>query len=326
MTRLISNSEMQSFKWCRRQWWLNHFRGLELARPSLTGHRQTGTRGHAALAAWYQPEGLPRTDPREALELQMREEYETWLAGLPPDVDPDVLAGQVKDWQSDADLVRAMIEGYVQWVEETGADSDYEVVAPELPLKLLLLDEEETGDDVYLVGRLDAVLRRIHDGVLLFMDHKLLGGFPSATELRANEQMLTYELLLEGQDDDDLPDHVVGAVFNMLRRVKRTSRAKPPFYHREEIVHNQHERDAFRERLLGTVTQVLLAEELLNAGENPLRVVYPSPDSSCSWRCDYALVCPMFDDGSRAEDFLASWYRPKPVDDRYTDLNLEEPA
>lgn len=313
--RLISNSEAQSFKRCRRRWWLDHYRGLELARTGLTGHRQTGTRAHLALAAWYQPEGLPRTDPREALEALLRAEVDAWLVQQAGQ-DEEVVAGQLKAFEADADLVRAMIEGYVQWLEETGADSDLEVVAPERALKLQL----DVEDDVWLVGRLDVIVRRVHDQVLRFCDHKTVGGFPPATELRRNEQMLTYELLLDGQDDDEYEGPVLGAIFNMLRKVKRTSRAKPPFYHREDVDHNHHELEAFKERLIGTVSQILLAEELLNEGVNPLRVVYPTPDSTCSWQCDYAAVCPMFDDGSRAEDMLQIYYRPKSPDDRYEDL------
>lgn len=315
MTRLISNSEQRTFKRCRRRWWLEFYRGLEFRAASLTGHRQTGTRVHAALEAWYRPEGQSRTDPQEALESLLKTEVEEWLASQTGQ-DEDVLADQIRAWQADADLVRAMVEGYVQWLEETGADADYEVVAPERSLKLLL-DEE---DDVYLVGRLDVIVRRVHDGVLRFFDHKTLGGFPTPTELRRDEQMLTYELLLQGQDEDE---PVTGAVFNMLRKVKRTARAKPPFYKREDIQHNHHELAAFRQRILGTVTQILLAEELLDEGVNPLRVVYPTPEATCSWQCDFAHVCPMFDDGSRAEDLLAVMYQPKPPNDRYEDLVVE---
>lgn len=316
--RLISHAETACFKRCRREWWLSHYRRLELARMGLTGHRQTGTRTHLALAAWYQPDGQSRTDPREALEAILRAEVETWLSQQ-TDQPEEVVAGQLKAFESDADLVRAMIEGYVQWLEETGADSDLEVIAPERALKLQLDDE----DDVWLVGRLDAVVRRVHDEVLRFIDHKTVGGFVDQLQLRRDEQMLTYETLLNGQDDAEYAGRVQGAIFNMLRKVKRTSRAKPPFFHREETTHNHHELEAFKERLIGTVSQILLAEELLNDGANPLRVAYPTPTRDCSWRCDHFAVCSMFDDGSRAEDLLQVYYRQKAPDDRYEDLTEE---
>jgi len=36
--------------------------------------------------------------------------------------------------------------------------------------------------------------------------------------------------------------------------------------------------------------------------------VWPMPTRDCSWQCDYYHVCTMLDDGSRAEDMLATTF------------------
>jgi hypothetical protein len=61
-------------------------------------------------------------------------------------------------------------------------------------------------------------------------------------------------------------------------------------------------------------------EQRLDAGENHLDVVPPSPSDDCSWKCDFHLVCPMFDNGSRAEDMLTAHYRKGNPWSRYDQL------
>ena len=40
----------------------------------------------------------------------------------------------------------------------------------------------------------------------------------------------------------------------------------------------------------------------------PYRVAYPTPRDTCTWDCDFFLVCPLFDDGSRVEDMIDRYY------------------
>ena len=54
----LSNSELQTFKDCRRRWWLNYYRRLQPKQKDMTGALALGTRIHAALDAHY-AQGTP---------------------------------------------------------------------------------------------------------------------------------------------------------------------------------------------------------------------------------------------------------------------------
>jgi hypothetical protein len=202
-----------------------------------------------------------------------------------------------------------MVEGYVQWMQEQGDDANLRVIAPETELSALV-EGEVAGEHVAFRarGKLDVRLRRVTDGVHLFEDHKTVGNFADRVKvLRQDPQMLHYHLLefLNAAEGDTRCD---GALYNMLRRVKRTAKAKPPFYERVEVHHNTIEIESYRRRLLGAARDIMRAQRELDAGADPLTVAYPNPTGDCSWDCDFYAVCHMFDDGSRVEDALTALY------------------
>lgn len=302
---------MSTFRDCRRRWWLGTYRRLRPRARKLTGPAPIGTRVHQSLAPWYVPDGESRVDPRETLELIITEDRAELLASLGED---EIANGMtVKDFEKENDLVRAMIEGYVEWLEETGIDSDYRVVGSERAV------EHQFADGLSIAGRIDTLLERISDGAHLGMDHKT-GDFGNLVKmLPMEEQMLLYEILrrvnTDGRSD--------GMLFNMLRKVKRTSTAKPPFYHRVEIRFNQHRLESAWYRVMAIINDILAVTARLDSGESHLTVAYPRPNKDCSWKCEFFPVCPMFDDGSRAEDMIQSLYVVGDPLDRYPDLTGE---
>jgi hypothetical protein len=154
----------------------------------------------------------------------------------------------------------------------------------------------------------DAQVERDIDGVREFIDHKSVGDFDRATKfLKMRNQMLHYHLIhwLASEEGEKRCD---GALYNMLRRVKRTAKAKPPFYLRKSVPHSELQLRAYKARLLGEARGMARAEKMLDAGVPHHQAVPPSPSDDCSWKCEFAAVCPMFDDGSRAEDMLQVVY------------------
>jgi hypothetical protein len=298
--RRFSNSEIQSWKRCRRQWWLAWARGLQLKHVSPIGALAIGGRIHEALASWYVPEGQPRIDPREALELLLVRDLQAVanVAMIPEDR---------KKFDSEADLQRIMLEGYIQWLEETGADQDYDVVAPESYVEAELHHSlSDTWDMLILIiGRLDVELMHRVTGARLFLDHKTTADIKTSIKnLRMNPQMRNYRLLIELTNPGDRP--VMGAIYSMLRKVKRTVRANPPFYHREYLTFNPLELDAFKKQLYGTIHEILQAEVILNSMKQDHNFIVPPTVGDHCNRCVFQRECPMFDDGSRVEDALAS--------------------
>lgn len=318
MTRRISNSEIQTFKDCRRKWWLAWYRGLRAKRESPVGALRSGGRVHRALEVLYVPEGEVAGNPLAQLAEVANEElraYEETCAEWNERPDPEV----IKQFHKDLDLERAMVEGYLEWLEDSGVDSEIIVVAPEQELAVPARSVSEFfPEDVDLIGKLDVRVKRVSDGQRLFMDHKTAASLDKATKgLRQNEQMLYYHILELHQIAESDDARCVGALYNMLKKVKRTARATPPFYRRELITHNDDELEHFKTRLLGVIDEMMHVESLLAAGLTHQYVAFPRPTADCDWKCEFHQVCPMFDDGSRAEDMLADRFEERNPLDRY---------
>lgn len=304
--RLVSNSEVQTFLRCRRKWWLAWYLGLRPKLESPTGVRAIGDRVHRALAKWYVTEDSERTDSRDALEEEIITDWHLLVDhyGGTSEVPP----GVATDFHKDADLERAMISGYVQWLEETGADANIRTLASERYIQVRFPVTGETLP-VYLIGKLDARVQRVSDDVKLFIDHKTVGDFIRKTRtLHMDPQMLHYHLIefLSLEDSDERCD---GALYNMLRRVKRTAKANPPFYQRTEVRHNYHELQSYTLKLQGIISDMLITEQALTASmAHPSTLAYPHPTGDCSWDCDFINVCPLFDDGSRVGDMIREYF------------------
>lgn len=303
--RLFSNSEFKTFKRCRRKWYFGYYRALTAYEP-WTGPLAVGTRMHVALAAMYDPVN-PR-DPIESMEQLI--EMDRAKNEDPSDEDEKV-------FNKEADLCRAMIEGYVEWLAETGADEFYEPLGAEELVEAEFPIDDAEGVPVHIVGRLDQKIRRLDDGALMFLDHKTCQTF-KVPWLELDEQMLMYHLLQKLMHPEE--EHVAGGVYNMLRKVKRTATAKPPFYERLVITHNEEELRNYWVRVTGMVLDMLDVERKLNEGADHRFVAYPNPTRDCNWDCEFFNACALTDDGSHVEELLSAYRVIDAYERRYSDV------
>jgi hypothetical protein len=185
------------------------------------------------------------------------------------------------DLDSEAELGRIMLEGYLQWVEDNGIDSDLEMTSTEEIISMPMFNGE-----VELQGKLDMRVRRKSDGVRMFRDFKTVGGSLSEFSNLAhmNEQVLTY-MLLEATKADE-KHRSDGGIFTMLKKVKRSATAKPPFYDQFEVRHNVYTLRAFWQRLHGVVSDLIRTKDALDNGESHFAVAYPRPNRDCKWKCE----------------------------------------
>ena len=314
--RYFTNSELQTFKRCRRKWWFAYWLKITPIREELTGVRGLGTRLHAALRVCYRPGGTT-----EAALLALEEgiaEDAAKLAAIGAHSD-DVIA-----LEKDAELARIMLTGYFEWAAEEGIDVGLTIIADEAevdaPFPMLT-----NAAPIHLLGRLDVRVKRDWDDARMFIDHKSVGSFAQATaNLHMNEQMQMYQLLeILEQTARGVPfaeaERCDGGIYNMMRRVKRTARAKPPFYAREEVRHNVTELRSFYARVHYTIREILSLEERLwqTPPDEQSRVAYPTPAHDCTYSCDFYNVCPMHDDGSRADEFTQVYFKNYDPLDRY---------
>jgi hypothetical protein len=285
----LSNSEIQTFKDCRRRWWLTYYRRLQPKYKDATGALALGTRVHAALDEYY-TNGTPLLKAHADI---LNAEKEILLQDF----------RDVSELEKEGELGHIMLEGYLQWNEENGIDADLEMISTEETIVMPMFNGE-----VELQGKLDMRVRRKADGVRMFRDFKTVGGSLSdfANLAPMNEQILTYMILEQSKDKDG--ERSDGGIFTMLKKVRRSAAARPPFYDQIEVRHNIFTLRSFWDRLHGTVTDLMRVRTALDKGEQPSFHAYPSPSRDCKWKCKFYSVCTLVDDGSAAEQAISEMF------------------
>lgn len=220
-------------------------------------------------------------------------------------IDREIMAGggrDLTDFDNEADLGRIMLEGYLQWVAEEGIDSDVDIVSSEQKLIAPMLQGR-----VNLTAKVDQRVKRKSDNVRLFRDFKTAASFSDIEQTaHLNEQLLTYLLIEYLQKDEQ--ERCDGGVFVMLRKVKRTANARPPFYDYVEVRHNVFTMRNFWSRINGELQDMINVRDALDAGVDHHVVAYPRPSRDCTWSCIFYPICPMMDDGSAVEQAILDQY------------------
>lgn len=298
----ISQSEMNTWARDPRKWFVLYYLGYAPAAESATGTRQLGTRIHTALEGYYGYQLDPLMVLKTIYAIEMREH-------------PDDEAELRKEYA----LADIMITGYLEWLEETGADASLRVVAVEQDITVPLPSVPGVG----LRSRMDQVNIDDTDGTLRFMDYKTADNFERHELLELDPQMPHYSLVqhlaVAGQPGAPV---VAGGQITTLRRVKRTQRAQPPFYERHvffmnpdkiastynratrlcrEIMQARGHLDWIAQQAGGSVEQAAGSSELMRMlTEYHQTYLRPVPIiSDCRWACPLASgLCAMMDDGS----------------------------
>lgn len=300
---VVSNSSLTAFKDCKRKFWLSHYRKLRPQMEKTTGALALGSRVHLALEKFYDA-------IMEGKTVEEADITTIWMTLV--DMDRMTLLGEgllTDDLDKEAELGRIMLEGYVEWLEDEGYIADLEVISQEE-----MLSHEFFDGRIKLVGKIDQRVRRKADGARLVVDYKTTAQLSMLEEtIQQNRQFLTYMLLELLQEND--PSQVSGALIVALKKNKRTAAAKPPFYAAYEVSHNVFELRNFFNEMQGQLLDVIRFWDRLDAGEDHHVVAYPSPSRDCSWKCEFAKFCPMFDDGSDVERALSDhFYEGDPFD------------
>jgi hypothetical protein len=320
-TLILTNSEFITKNRCDRKWWLTYYRRLQLKAKDYSGPRSIGDRIHRAFAMWYVPadSAHPQVDPITALEQVIAADW-TVLAEQAREAGADdtELADLATKFSKATELERIMVEGYVQWIIETGVDSDYRVLGSEqviywdTEIPNIHTDEQNPnipGHAIRVLGKIDTQLERVSDGVRMQLDHKTSADMKTLQKtLHGNSQSLTY-LMLEWLNTPEGEKRSDTILWNMLKKVKRTATAKPPFYERTEIRYNIHELEAHKRELLAVAREIIRTKEALDAGASYHDVAPKNWKAECSWDCDFLPICPLFDDGSRVEDAISGLYQ-----------------
>jgi hypothetical protein len=302
----VSNSEIGTYLQCRRKWWLTYQRRLRNKNISPVGPLQLGSRVHKALELHYR-DNKPLLEAYQELTDQSR--FDALVDGY----DPNVL-------DDEAELGRIMLEGYIDWVATEGLDDDLEILGTEEILAYPMLNGEVT-----LMGKLDLRVLKKSQKMRLELDFKTAQSFNQFNDTgHMLNQLKVYQLLdwLTG----DREQRIEGGVYRLLRKVKRTAKAMPPFYQEIVIRHNIYALRTFWMQLQGILRNMVDTRKALLAGGDPQVHAYPTPTRDCRWACPFFTICPMFDDGSDVDKAIADGFDVVDPYDYYAEITAKETA
>lgn len=309
--RILTQSELSGYLRCKRKWWLGWYRQLHRKRYDESAPLTIGSLVHHGLEAYYRT--VQREHPITAIRIHAGKMLEKF-----PEAQKSIMECET--------LAEIMLEGYMEWLEAEGEDSNLDIVGAEKTVEVPM------EPPFRLRGKIDAPVVRRSDGLRLQLEHKTVGNLVDIPKTaQTNFQFLTYDLLafLAAREESLAKEGVQrtdGIIVNMLRKVKRTASAKPPFYGRHEVRHNKEELRNHWRHVLEIAREMERTARRLDAGEPHQTVVPPTPARDCSYSCPFAEPClsGMFDDGSDVEGFLRMAYEVVDPLARYNDDEQEE--
>jgi hypothetical protein len=308
----FANTELQTFKRCRRKWLFAFYWRLRLRRDGV-GALSVGNMVHHPLEAYY------ATPDRDAATFAWQPVLDAYYQDRLND--PRFPHDKAPEMQADYELAKIMLAGYFEWLREEGGDSDVEVVSAEREVEVYL--DTILGREVFLIGKLDAEVMLRSNGLRSFMDHKSVQNLKDLPKLiEINEQLKYYGLLqrLEAAAKGLQSQFAHGGVLNMIRKVKRTAKSNPPYYGRAGTNHNDEVYRTFYTRVWGEIYDLLTLRDRLDAGADHQQVAYPTPGMDCDWACPFKLICPRMDDGSDVAAIVAEQYEQHDPYERYVEV------
>lgn len=289
----VSNSEIQTWLDCRRKWFLVFYLEKGPKREALTGPLRLGTMVHECLERRY-------ANGEDLIEVYEELYTHSVYLLLTQEAERGFIDYELrKKMQQDRELAHAMLEGYAAWVEETGNDEGYTLAGAEIVVEVAF----EAVPGTRIRGKLDQRIYREIDSARLFRDFKTAANLKDGPQMLPIDEQMKFYMMLERLDalakSGDLPpEPTMGGLYLMLRKVKRTARAQPPFYAQVEVHHNELEMESMYLRTQKRLEEMVAARQALDAGGDHRYEVYPHPTRDCSWKCEYLPVCPMMDDST----------------------------
>ena len=286
---LTSNSEVSVFLDCNRRWWFEYV--LRLGKEGSDSQPlAVGNLVHAGVEEF-----------RRARYMQDRTLEDSTGAGNDAiqalydatELSPELLP------KDTIDLALIMFEGWTEWLEEEAVDYGLVYNGVEIEISTPIMP------GVTWLAKLDAFVWNQTTETFEVIDTKTVQSVKSFPALiQMDRQMLGYVWAARQYTGE----RVQTAQFDMLRKVKRTASSKPPFYARASASYNQAEIDSWLYQTRATIVEMMRLREELEDPSNTMieaaQIATPRANPECSWKCQFVNVCPMFNDGSRAEDMV----------------------
>lgn len=303
-TRYVSNSEMETFMDCKRKWmlqyWLRWQKDYE--DPLTSAARDAGTVAHAAVEAYYTNGGH---DKQAAIDEISRLRNEAMVIA-----EDEVAAKHLHHKVYDA--AHAMVEGYFEWLEETGADAGLTFTRVEAEIYT-----DSPVEKMGVRGKVDQEIRDDNSGLYFVGDLKTTKEIERPIKLMnlGIPQALTYVWGLQKEHKDRI---YMGAYWTILRNVKRGATSKPPFYARHLVRIAQPDLDAHELYLTGVLSEIQRTMTRLVHGEDHRLVAPPHRTFDCLWKCPFYDVCEGLNSRFKPEDIGEFGYHQYDPNARYS--------
>jgi hypothetical protein len=313
VSRSFTNSELAVARRCWRKWYFNHYLKIFRQRVIIKEDTYTGNLIHASVADLYNRGNDPLAVIAFNVATDIASEQQVLIDAT--DQTRAIIEENIEKIKRSEEMATLVVQGYIQWLEEDGADAHLTFISAEEELSVRFpaqnVQDLSTEGEVRLLGKLDARFLDQRTAARVFMDHKSVQNFSDREKwVHLDTQFLFYglieylDILERSADDQASTDWTDGGIVNMLRRSKRTARATPPFYKRLEVRHSIHELRNFFSRTAGEITRILQATAALESGVDHHLVCAPNPTRDCAWDCPYMQLCSIVDDGSDATGFI----------------------
>lgn len=318
--RYITNSETTEMRRCMRRWYLSHYRQLKPRSDRIDEAISIGNFVHEPLANWYNDGQDVQATLVYISEKAILEQEDMMEEGLGENA-VSMIDQNITTIKDAAAFAKIILEGYLEWLEEEGADSFLSFIRAETELSVVM-PVESFSEPVSLLAKLDAQFLDERSNRKVFMDHKTVQNFSDRERwIQKDPQFLFYglvEYLTSTIIHPGEPEMwTADGILNMLRKVKRTARATPPFFKRKDVRHSLIELQNFFIRITGEINRILQTTEMLDKGIDHHLACPPSPTRDCVWDCKFFTLCDFMDDGSDSEGYVEASYEETNPLERY---------
>lgn len=282
---IITHSDIAMFLACRRKWAWSYVQDFQ--KPErLIGPLAIGSRVHEAVEMFYR-DGVDQVEAHEELAKKALAEAEESGLRFMDDLYEDIIVG------------RNCCKSHREWLEETGADEQFEVVAVEKKMEGLILDGR-----VMLQGKADVLFHDLIGGGLVVDDLKTASSWQGGLRerLERSYQHHVYLVLAElsGVLEKELGDgsFVQGAQYTVITKHKSPAKAGPDAVQRFRAPATRRMAKIKLKQIEQICSEMIrVMEEIELEGTSSL--AYPTPAQECRW-CDFKHPCEIADESPLA--------------------------
>lgn len=300
---ILRASELNSFRDCRRRWFLSSHNGLNLEPVMRDKKLSEGICWHGGMESHY-----AKGDFSVGFEQEFAKELEKMQQVIGAGVYDEVIQADLDERRERA---YALFDKYKEWAstEAYPPDNEFEVVGVEKRLLVPIPTPSGTKSRAWIAARLDGLVK--YEGIYFVLEHKYVSKStrvdnPEGLEL--DLQMGAQIWALQSYLNHALPGNPIvgGALYNLTRKQMPSKRVRAPLFGRHLVTRSQKELTL----LLHGIHKDSL--DMRRCQTHPQERTYnPQKTGMCSWGCAFRSVCEAMNRGEDVDLLLDSGFQKR---------------